>query len=145
MKIYKLFLLLFFSTAIVVAQDLKESDVPKEVTSAFAKEYPQANKIEWEKKMDLYKVEFNNEKMEHEVYYSPSGKVVKKERDIMESDLPLAVRDAIKSKYAGYRIDDVEQHWENKSTSYKVELKNGSEEWKLTYDSNGKVLQEKRD
>ena len=145
MKIYKLFLLLVFSTAMVTAQDLKDSDVPQKISNVFAKEYPQAQKVEWERKMDLYKVEFYNDNMEHEVYYSPSGKVVKKERDIMESGLPQSVRDAIKSKYSGYHIDDVEEHWENKGTMYLVELKNGSEEWKITYDSNGKVLQEKRD
>ncbi len=145
MKTIRIFMLLLFVGTIATAQDLRSSEVPKGVSDSFSKEFSKASDVEWERDRDNYKVEFDMDRLEHEVWYSASGTVIKKEQDIRENDLPQAVRDAIKSKYADYRIDDVEMNWQDNVTSYYVELEKGREEWKLRLDSNGKILSERRD
>ena len=145
MKTIKIFMLFLFASTIATAQDVRTSEVPKEVTNAFSKEFSKASDVEWERHRDGYKVEFDVGRLEHEVWYNASGVAIKKEQDIRENDLPQAVRDAIKSKYAGYRIDDVEMNWQDNATTYSVELEKGKEEWKLRLDPNGKILNERRD
>ena len=138
-------MLFLFATGMVVAQDIMPSEVPQAVTNAFAKAHPKATDVEWERSMDNYKVEFDIGRKDHEIWYTASGTVVKKEQDISEADLPQAVRDAIKSKYAGYRIDDVEMTWQNDATTYRVEVEKGREDLEITLDESGKILHERRD
>ena len=142
MKTLKILATLFFVTGVAVAQDMNQNDVPSSVKNAFTKEYANATDVEWEKEMDNYKVEFDVNRMDNEVWYSASGAVVKKEQDITEAELPQAVRDAVKSGYAGYRLDDIEKVWQNNTTSYKLELEKGNEDKHLTFDTNGKVIAE---
>ena len=106
MKTLKILAAFLFFTGVVVAQDMNATDVPASVKNAFSKEYAQATDVEWEKDMENYKVEFDLNKMENEVWYSASGAVVKKEQDITEAELPQTVRDAVKSGYADYTLDD---------------------------------------
>ncbi|HLW33225.1 MAG TPA: PepSY-like domain-containing protein [Aequorivita sp.] len=145
MKTLKIFMMFFFATGLVMAQDIKPTDLPEAVRKAFLKGNAQATDVEWKKDMENYKVEFDIGRMEHEIWYTPSGTVIKKEQEMTEADLPQAIRDVIKSKYSGYRVDDVEMTWHNNTTTYEVELEKGKEEWEVTFDSNGKILRERRD
>lgn len=140
MKTLKILAAFLFATGVAVAQDMNQNDVPASVKNAFAKEYANATDIEWEKDMHNYKVEFDLNKMDNEVWYNASGTVVKKEQDIAEAELPQAVRDAVKSSYADYTLDDIEKVWQNNATSYELELEKGNEDKHLTFDANGKVI-----
>lgn len=145
MKTLKIFMLFFFVTAVTVAQDINPSEVPEAVKTAFIKDNAKATDVEWEKDLNNYKVEFDMGRMEQEIWYTASGEVIKKEQDITEADLPQAIRDAIKSKYDGYRVDDVEMKWQDNATTYEVELEKGKDEWKVTYNSHGTLIRELRD
>jgi len=142
MKTFKILAALFFVTGVAVAQDMNEKDVPASVKNAFTKEYANATDVEWEKDMENYKVEFDVNRIENEVWYNASGTVVKKEQDIAEAELPQAVRDAVKSGYANHTLDDVEKVWQNNATNYELELENGNEDKQVTFDANGKVIAE---
>lgn len=145
METLKIFTLLFFVITVTVAQDLNPSELPEAVKTAFAKDNAVGTDVEWEMDMANYKVEFDMGRMEHEIWYTASGEVIKKEQDIAEGDLPQSIRDIIKLKYAGYRVDDVEMTWQDNATTYEVELEKGREEWKLIFDSNGTIIHERRD
>lgn len=145
MKAVKIFSLLFFAATIVSAQDLRSSEVPQAITSAFKKDNAKATDVEWKRDMDNYKVEFDIGRMEHEIWYNASGEVIKREQDISKADLPKAVRNAIDSEYPGFRIDDVEMNWKNNETTYRVELEKGNEEWKVVFDEDGKILNKRQD
>lgn len=145
MKTLKILMLFLSVTTVSVAQDLNPSEVPEPVKSAFMSENRKGTDVEWERDMENYKVEFDMGRMEHEIWYTASGEVIKKEQDISETDLPQVIRDVIKSKYDGYRVDDVEMTWQNDETIYEVELEKGREEWKLIFDSKGIILHERRD
>lgn len=143
MKTLKIFAIALCATSVTMAQDLNLSDVPDNMKDAFNKAYNKATDVEWEKEMDNYKVEFDLDNRDHEVWYSASGTVLNKEQEITEAELPQAVRDALKSKYAGYRVDDVEMIWQNNATTYEVELEKGQDEKHVTFDENAKVLNER--
>lgn len=144
MKTLKILAALFFVTGVAVAQDINPADVPAAVKNAFTKEYANATDVEWEKEMENYQVDFDVDRMDHEVWYNASGTVVKKEQDIAETTLPQAVRDALKAGYADYRLDDIEKVWQNNTTSYQLELEKGNEDKHVTFDANGKVIAERK-
>lgn len=140
MKTLKIVLLAFLVTASVSAQDLMKSEVPQALTEKFQKEYPNGNDVEWEKEMDIYKVEFEIDRQDYEIWYAVSGEMVKMEKDLNSSELPAAVSNAIKTNYKDFRIDDCEEQQIDGKTSYKVELEKGSEDFDVRYDKAGKVL-----
>lgn len=137
--------MLLLATTIGHAQDINVSEVPTAVQTAFSNESANATDVEWEKDLENYKVEFEVNRMEHEVWFDASGKIIKKEKNITEAELPQAVKNTIQSKYNGYRIDDIEMTWQNETTRYEVELEKGREELKVTFDEKGMVLNERRD
>lgn len=142
MKTFRIFMMLLFVTSIASAQDLSSSDIPEPVLKAFSNENSNASNVEWEKDRENYKVEFFTRLVEHEIWYSETGEVVKKVNEMDPEELPDAVTEAINLRYEGFNMDEVEMTWENDETTYKVELANGKEEWKLIVDAEGNILQE---
>lgn len=145
MKSLKVAALALFATATLSAQDLKVSEVPSELTSNFEKEYLNATDIEWEKEMDYFKVEFDVDRMEHEIWYDASGKMMKMEKEMNETDLPQAVKSKISSSYTSFKIDDIEMNKKNDKITYKVELEDGSNEKTVIFDESGSVINEFKD
>lgn len=141
MKNLKIAALAIFATATMSAQDLKTSDVPSTLANNFQKSYATATEVEWEMDGDNYKVEFDVNKMEHEIWYSKDGTVVKTESEISESELPGAIASVIKNKYAGYKVDSIEMTESNGQKQYEVELEKGwTNEVKVVFDATGKVV-----
>ena len=145
MKTLKFLLIALFATTVATAQDLKQTDVPNGVLSKFQKENPNATDVEWEKEMDNYKVEFDQDNQEHEIWYSTSGTMVKREQDITENMLPKTITNAISSKYSGYKVDDCEKITKGNKTTYKVELENRTDEMDVVFKETGKVESEMND
>jgi len=145
MKNRNLFLgaLALIGTATLSAQDMNPSDVPANLTETFQQAHPNATDVEWEKEGDSFKVEFDIDRNEQEIWYSADGNMAKTEKEIGESDLPQAISSAISSNYSDYKIDSVEMTEENGETTYEVELEKGwDDEKNVLFDANGKVLNE---
>lgn len=146
MKILKIAALVMFATATISAQDLKPNEVPTNLQSIFKAAYTTVTDVEWEKKGDHFKVEFEINRMDHDIWYDAQGNVVKSEIDIKPSDLPSVVVSAVKTKYPDYKIDSVEVREEGGKKTYKVEIEKGwSEERELMIDALGNILSDKED
>lgn len=117
---------LFMFTAISgFAQDIKESDVPTAVRQAFEQEFSNARMAEWERKGQMYEVEFNTGMFDdHEVIIDGRGNIIRHKEEIAKNDLPKAVLKSIQADYADYRVDDVDRITENGKVTYKVDLEN---------------------
>lgn len=145
MKILKTSLLFLFASFAMHAQDLKKEEVPANLISSFEKEFTNVSDVEWEKDMDNYKVEFDLDRQEQEVWYTPNGKEVKREVEIMSSQLPNSILSTLKNKFASFEIEDIEMTTINNEVTYEVEVENSNKEMVLTLDKNGKVLSERLD
>ena len=140
MKILKMSLVFLFASVAVQAQDLRMSDVPANLTTAFNKEFANATDVEWEKDMENYKVEFEIDRMDYDVWYSSIGQV-----EISSSQLPSAVSNVIKKNYADFSIDDVDMIKTGNKVIYEIDLETFTKELEITIDKNGKVLSERKD
>lgn len=133
-------LVLFTNTA--CGQDVSQSQVPSVIVSSFQKEFPKAIDAEWEKEGVNYKVEFETgaTKIDHDVWYDSTGKLIRHKEEIAQTELPQKVSEKIKNSFNGYRLKDVKRITEGNKISYKMELKSATEEWKVVFDSEGNVL-----
>lgn len=134
--------MMFLSTSVIFGQDINKSQVPSVVMNSFQQKFSKASDIDWEMEGDLYKVEFEvgMRKLSHDVLIDKTGKIVHHKEEITKGDLPNSVASSIDKDFPGYRTDDIKKITEGDNTIYIVEVKKMDEEWKLTYDSNGKLV-----
>lgn len=123
-------------------QEIPQSQVPSLIVNNFQKQFPSISGVEWELKGDLYEVEFETGLLgkDHEAWYNKTGKLVYHKEEISKSDLPKKVLDKIGTDFGGYRVDDVKKITEGNKTTYTLELKSFTEEWKVAFDKEGTVL-----
>ncbi|MGJ8594155.1 MAG: PepSY-like domain-containing protein [Aquaticitalea sp.] len=147
MKNLKITALALFATVAMNAQDLKMTDVPSALTTSFQKTYTNVTDVEWEMEGENYKVEFEDaNKMEHEIWYTKDGSIVKTEMEISKSQLPSEITKSIGSNYSGYKIDSIEMTEMGNKKTYEVELEKGwSTERTVVFDAAGKVLSDIED
>lgn len=122
------------------AQDIPQSQVPSVIINSFKQGFPKASDVEWELKGGLYEVEFENGFVEYKARYNNSGKLTWLKHDIKPNELPAEVNAVIQKEFSGYRISDTEKIDEQGTVTYKMELKKMNEEWKVIFDSKGKLL-----
>lgn len=135
--------ILGLSLTTISAQDIHQNEVPSVILNSFQKSFPKAADIDWEIKGNYYEVEFETGFLgdDHKVLYSRDGKLVRHEEEISKSNLPKAILTSIKRSFNGYRTDDIKKITEVGKVTYKIELKNYSQEWKVIFDTQGRILQ----
>ncbi|MGI9526735.1 MAG: PepSY-like domain-containing protein [Weeksellaceae bacterium] len=127
----------------IYAQEIPASKVPAHIQTSFKEKFAKATDIEWEKKGELYEVEFemNQYNEEYKAYYDIKGDLVKYKVELSDQNIPAVVSNVIKSNYPIYKIDEVEKIVQKNVTTYKVEIENDEEEEIVIYlDEKGKRL-----
>ncbi|MCO5235264.1 MAG: PepSY-like domain-containing protein [Chitinophagaceae bacterium] len=140
-------LALLITFATVTGQDIPKRNVPSVILNNFQKSFPNAKDVEWEKKGDVYKVDFETGtfRNDHSAWYNAGGELIRHKQEISKKNLPRAVLAAIEKDYPGYRVNDVEKITEKNQVSYKMEVKSLTEDWDIIYDASGKILSKKAD
>lgn len=146
MKNLRIAAVLLFATATITAQDLTIEEVPSNLQTTFTDSFKNTTDVEWEKKGDLFKVEFEINKMDHDVWYDAEGNVVKSKIEISQNELPSTIASAVKTKYPEYKLDSIEVYEDATSKTYKVEIEKGwSMERKLVFEASGTLLSDIED
>lgn len=124
------------------AQDVHQENVPSVVLNSFKSSFPQAQDVEWEMKGELYNIEFEVNRIDHEVWIDRNGKMVKHETDIKAADVPSNVRTAVTSRYKNMVIDDAEKIEKDGKTYYKIELDGKTGDIDVFVDDKGNELKD---
>ena len=132
---------LFLSSGCVSAQDIPQQNVPAVVVNTFQQKFPQQRTVEWELKQGLYEAEFEINNLDHTVYIDSSGKIVRYKKEISVSELPADVNTSIQKNFKGYKIEDIKKIEEGNSITYKVELEKKEDERKVTFATDGKIIE----
>lgn len=119
---------------------LDEKDVPSQVLSSFKTNFPNAKDIEWKKKDNKFKVEFEIGNDDHIAAFDGAGKLLMKGVQIRFADMPAAVATAAKS--VNRKLDDVYKIEKDGVTLYKVEFE-GKPEKTVIYSADGQEVKEK--
>lgn len=127
------------------AQTTVQSNVPSVVMSSFQKQFSNASNVEWEVKNSVYNVEFDANGNEHEVWIDSKGHIFSHKEELRVNQVPANIREAVKRDFPEYRIEDADKYETDGKITYKLELDKGAfdrsdMEWKVTYDSEGKLI-----
>ena len=126
---------------VVIAQDIPQEQVPSLVLNAFQSKFSNATDVEWEKKGDLFKVEFEIGSLDHDLWIDKTGNIKKHKEEFSKTNLPEAVNQKIKTEFSGYRIDDVDKIETDGKVFYQVELDGKSDDRDVLFSSDGSVQQ----
>ena len=91
----------------------------------------------------VYEAEWKQGAIEHSAVVSAKGDVMEEETEMNSSDLPAAVKDAVKKKYPGGKLGEAGSLKEGGRSGYEVEVYSGNEKHELKVSSNGEILSDK--
>lgn len=118
----------------------QSSRVPAVVVEAFQRSFPQASDVEWEVKGEVFEVEFELDRLDHEVWMNAQGEIVRHQQDLRTRSVPESVRTGVRQHYPGYRITEAEKLQTGKETVYKLELSRWFKDLDVIVDEQGQVV-----
>lgn len=125
------------------AQDIPQNDVPSVVLNSFKTSFPQAQDVEWEMNGDLYNIEFEINKVDHEAWIDKNGRLVKHKTELKPGELPANVRNAVAAKYKNMVIDDADKIEKDGKTYYKIGLDGKTGDLDIIVDAGGSEVHDK--
>lgn len=139
--------LLFLFTVIALVACGKESpkagfEVPEAVTKKFADQFPNAEKVRWEKEGKYFEAEFVDAGTELEVVYDLNGAVVLTETGMAASALPEKITQYLAENHAGLPVAEAERIVMGESVRYEVALDDNGRERELLFNEAGELLED---
>lgn len=122
------------------AQSKENKEVPKMVTEAFAKEYPNT-KVDWDIEEDGFEAEFKLNGKEASADYDKNGNKLATEIEITESELPASALTYLKTNYPKSKIKETAKITDSTNVvTYEAEIKIDGKNSDLLFDANGSFL-----
>lgn len=136
-------------------------EVPSTTKASFESKYPAATNVQWSRYTEPamveweftgwptldtgdYVVMFDYDGYDYYAWYDDNGNWISTVYTIPDnSQLPAAVNNAIKNRYAGYTIVEVDKEMDKNRTAYEVELQKGEDKVKVLLAEDGTELKKK--
>ena len=134
-----LFVCSAFISLVVAGQ---KNDAPADAKNAFAKSYPNASNIKWDKENGAFEVDFqwNGKKMS--ALYDAKGVLKESEVSIPVSELPATVSEYLAKNYKGIPVKGAAKITKADGTvNLEAEIKGKD----ILFDTNGKFIKEVKD
>lgn len=110
--------------ALLIATITFATEAPKAVKEAFAKKFPTAKSVKWEKEnAKEYEASFTLDGTKMSANFSNEGTWVETETEIKIADLPTIVSTAIEAKYASWAITSASKIETAKGIQYEADIK----------------------
>jgi hypothetical protein len=137
--VFSAILIVITATAFVGA---KPGGNPAEAT--FQKEFSGATNVKWTEGKDIISASFNLSDSRIIAYFTSEGELLGTERNVLFSQLPLAVVREINNRYGNAPISDVIEYTSGLDTFYGMYVDTPTKHLKLKISSQGDVTIEKR-
>ena len=133
---------LMLASGLFAQNDNKQTkEVPAVVKTAFAKQFPGAEDVDWEKEGNDYEAEFELNKVETSATFTADGHWKETETEIAVSALPANAQEYLKAKYSEYTVKEAAKIVDNKNVvTYEAELKRKGESMDVIFDASGAFL-----
>ena len=117
------------------------NDVPQKVKEAFAKKFPTAKKVKWDKESKTeWEAEFQMNDLEYSANFNLSGTWMETEYVIGSEDLPSAIIETLAADFADYELGVAELTETADGKIFELLLENSVEEIELSLNIDGEVL-----
>ncbi len=110
------------------------------IQTVFFKQFPNATDIEWKVSNNVYEIDFEINKVDHEAWYDSEANLLMYKYDIANNELPSAVSSVISTDYPGYVIDDAEKVYKGNIVGYYVDLDKNKVEIRAFYKEDGTFI-----
>ena len=137
--VFSAILIVITATAFVGA---KPGGNPAEAT--FQKEFNGATNVKWTENKDVISASFNLSDSRIIAYFTTDGELLGTERNVLFTQLPLAVMREINNRYGNAPISDVIEYTSGIDTFYGMYVDTPTKHLKLKISSQGDVTVEKR-
>lgn len=135
-------ILLIIAVFITAAATAQKSGAPTTAKAAFAKTYPNATKVKWEKEDGNYEVTFVDKGNELSAIYNADGVFQEIEHEMKVAELPASVAAYMKEHYKGITVKSAAKITKaNGSVMYEAAVKGKD----VLFDANGKFVKEAKD
>lgn len=115
---------------------------PAAAKTAFAKAYPAATKVKWEKEDGNYEVTFVDKGKEISAIYNSKGVLLESELEMKTTDLPAVITAYMKEHYKGIVIKGAAKITKaDGNINYEAAIKGKD----VIFDANGKFIKESKD
>jgi hypothetical protein len=130
----------FFAVAllITIGSFAQKNTPPAAAKAAFAKAYPGAIKVKWEKENGEYEVTFEQKGQELSAIYNTKGVFQEAELEMKVSDLPAAITSYMKAHYKAAVKGAAKITKADGTVNYEATLKGKD----VMFDANGKFIKE---
>ncbi|QHI36155.1 hypothetical protein IMCC3317_15140 [Kordia antarctica] len=143
MKKITIIALLALITSIVSCD--KDATAPQNVKDTFAKKFPSASDIEWEKESDTeWEAEFKFNGKEYSSNFNQDGTWVETEFEMTKSEIPVVVMDAFNTNFEGYDIEEIELSETIKGKVYEFSIEKGESEMEVVIDMEGNITKKEQ-
>ena len=126
----------------VNAQKAADTKVPAILKTSFAKLYPKATDVKWEKEGGNWEVALKSNGKEMTVVMDPKGKVTEVEAPIKITELPAALTKYVAKKFKGKPILSADKITAGTKVTYEVVVQKGKA---LMFDETGKFMNTGKD
>lgn len=114
---------------------------PQTVLDNFSQQYPNAGQVNWYEEDGTWEASFIENGTEVDAKFDIDGKWAESEKEIVATALPQAILNKISADFGTYAIKDAEEISSPWDTRYEVELKLGTKEVGILFDSYGTIVE----
>ncbi|MEO7530106.1 MAG: PepSY-like domain-containing protein [Sediminibacterium sp.] len=124
---------------VAITVTAQKSAAPAAAKAAFAKAYPAASKVKWEKEDGNYEVTFFDKGNELSAIYNAKGIMQESEHEMKVTELPATISAYMKEHYKGVKVTGAAKITKTDgSVNYEAAVKGKD----VLFDVNGKFIKE---
>ncbi len=129
--------------SIILATNIKKTEVPSAVFQGLKKDHPEANNIRVTKQthfgMTLYEIKFELRGQRHETLFDSNGKPFGHEEELTQ--LPKVIHYSLKRQLGNFKIvEAVSLRHPDGRIEYEIDLLLKNQLWEIVTSENGKIL-----
>lgn len=129
-------------------KELRHEEIPTKITALITSKYGEydldyAKYFEEEEKITYYINGETNDK-DHNFWFDGNATLSKRNLDLRNSEIPVAIQNKLKADYEGFEIRDADLIEEDGKTIYDLELRKSKERIHIQLNPKGKVLFEEK-
>lgn len=125
-----------------------EANAPQNIKDAFAKKFPTATNVSWDKESDTeWEAEFKMNNKEYSSNFMMDGSWTETEYEVSEAEVPKMVMEVLKTNFKGYDVEEMELSETADGKVYEFGLEKDGKEMEVAIDTSGKITkkEEKKD
>ena len=141
----KIALIVLSGILLSTASCIEENKVPQKVKDSFAKKFPTASSVEWDKESDTeWEAEFKMNGKEYSSNFTEDGAWTETEYEVTKPEIPQIVLNALTSNFEGYDIEEIELSETAEGVVYEFAIEKGDSEMEVAIDPQGNIVKKEQ-